>query len=83
MRHSLGGCCWPRTPRILKCQVSSFIHSFIHSLVYFCHKPEIQQQYTEIYNTLKIIYNILTKLFTRSYVESGNGKEAYVEAGDF
>ena len=62
--------------------VHSFIHSFIHSLIYFCHKPEIQQQYTEIYNTLKIIYNILTKLFTRSYVESGNGKEAYVEAGD-
>ena len=35
------------------------VHSFIHSLIYFCHKPEIQQQCTEIYNTLKIIYNIL------------------------
>ena len=35
---------------------------FIHLLIYFCYKQEIQQQYTEIYNTLKIVYKILTKL---------------------
>ena len=28
-----------------------------------------------------IIYNILTNLFTRSNVQSGNGEEAYIEAG--
>ena len=39
-----------------------------HSFIYFCHQPEIQQQYTEIYNILKIIYNILTKLITTSNV---------------
>jgi len=42
----------------------------------------MQQQYTEIYNTLKIIYTFLTKLLTKSNVQSGNGKEAYIEAGD-
>ena len=39
-----------------------------HSFIYFCHQPEIQQQYTEIYSILKIIYNILTKLLTTSNV---------------
>ena len=41
---------------------------FIHLFIYFCYKQEIQQQYTEIYNTLKIVYKILTKLYKRSNV---------------
>ena len=55
-------------------------HLFIHSFIFANKHIQIQQQYTEIYDTLKIIYFILTKLFTRSNVESINGKEAYVEA---
>ena len=41
---------------------------FIHLFIYLCHTPEIQQQYTEIYNTLKIVYKIRTKLYKRSNV---------------
>ena len=43
------------------------IHSFIHSFIF-----AINQKYkksSEIYNTLKIIYKILIKLFTRSNVK--------------
>ena len=54
---------------------------FIHLFIYFCYKPEIQQQYTEIYNTLKVVCKILTKLYKRSNVENGNNEEAYIEAG--
>ena len=59
--------------------IHSFIHSFIHSLVinHVWYNNNIQ----EIYNTFKIIYTILTKLFTKLNVESGNDEEAYIEAG--
>ena len=56
-------------------------HSFIHSFIFAINHIQIQQQYAEIYNTLKIIYTILTKLFTKLNVLSGNDKEAYIEAG--
>ena len=41
----------------------------------------MQQQYTEIYITLKVVCKILTKLYKRSNVLNGNNKEAYIEAG--
>ena len=40
----------------------------IHSFIFAINHIQIQQQYTEIYNTLEIIYTILTKLFTKSNV---------------
>ena len=42
---------------------------------------EYNSNIQEIYNTLKIIYTILTKLLTKWNVESGNDKDAYIEAG--
>ena len=53
----------------------------IHSFIFAINHIQIKQQYTEIYNTLKIIYTILTKLFTKLNVLSGNDKEAYIEVG--
>ena len=44
------------------------IHSVIHSFIFANNHIQIQQQSTEIYDTLKIIYTILTKLFTKSNV---------------
>ena len=45
----------------------AFIHSFIHSFTHFI--LPLTRNTTAVYrNTLKIIYNIPTKLFTRSNV---------------
>ena len=53
-----------------------FFFSF-HSFIFAIDDIQIQQQYTEIYNKLNIIYTILTKLCTKIVSD----KEAYIEAG--
>ena len=56
---------------------SIFIHSFILPLTTYEYINNVQ----EIYNILKIIVTILTKLFTN--VVSGNDKEAFIKAGGY
>ena len=49
---------------LLKAFSLEFIHSFIHSFIHFI-LPLTRNTTTVYRNTLKIIYNIPTKLFTR------------------
>ena len=63
---------------ILKISVVSSFHSFIRLFV-FAINHKYNNNIPKFYLILE--YTILTKLFTKSNILSGNGKKAYIEAG--